>query len=241
MTDLLGDFTIRYFLATLIGGMAWALAISGKVNPWLILGLGFIGSSACLAQAARILLQYGNYRLGLLGEQVVGQILDQLSSESVRVFHDIEVREPGKRPWNIDHIVVTTAGVFSIESKTRRKPRAPSANGQKGHQVVYDGNQLVFPEPMKPDRHGLEQADRNARWLSSKLGDLNGESVPVTPVLVFPGWWVEAKGKGSVSVMNAKQLPGFISGRQPILSATRFRAISAQLDERSRIDLSIPI
>lgn len=42
MTDLLGEFVIRYMLATLVGVMAWALAISGKVNPWLIQGIGFL-------------------------------------------------------------------------------------------------------------------------------------------------------------------------------------------------------
>lgn len=186
------------------------------------------------------MVQYTNYRLGLLGEQVVGRILDHLSSDSVRVYHDLEVREPGRKPWNIDHVVVTPAGVFAIETKTRRKPRESSSNGQKGHQVVFDGSQMVFPEPMKPDRYGLEQAGRNASWLAGKLAELNGEPISVIPVLVFPGWWVEAKSKGPVAVMNAKQLPGFLSGRAPLLSPNRFRAISAQLEERSRIDLSAP-
>jgi hypothetical protein len=240
MTDLLGDFLIQYMIAGLIGVVAWALAISGKVNPWLALGLGFMGCSWFLWNASRRLVRYGNHRVGLHGEQVVGRILDHLSSDIVRVFHDLEIQEPGKKPWNIDHVVVTSASVFAIETKTRRKPRGNSDNGKEGHRVVFDGDRLIFPLPLKPSRHGLDQAERNASWLARKLSELNGEAVPVIPVLVLPGWWVEAKGRGTVAVMNPKQLDGFISKRSAVLQPARFRAIAAQLDERCRINLSEP-
>lgn len=186
------------------------------------------------------MLRYSNHRLGFLGEQVVGTILDRLSSDSIRVFHDYEVREPGKKPWNIDHVVLTPAGVFAIETKTRRKPRGTGPAAQLGHKVVFDGQKLIFPHPMKADRHGLDQAQNNATWLSDKLTALNGSPVSVTPVLVFPGWWVEAKGKGPVAVMNPKGLRSFLNGRGLALSDERQRAINAQLEERCRIDLSKP-
>ena len=240
MTDLLMEFLLHYMMATLVGVMAWAYAVLGKVNPWLALTVGFLLCSLLLFRGSRLLLRYGNHRLGLVGEQLVGRILDQHSSDTVRVFHDLEIQEPGKKPWNIDHVVVTPSGIFAIETKARRKPRGKSGGENESHRVVFDGNRLIFPEPMAPDRHGLDQAERNASWLASKLSDLNGEAVPVTPVLVFPGWWIEAKGKGPVAVMNPKQLPGFLSGRPPVLQPVRFRAIAAQLDERCRIDLSKP-
>lgn len=136
-------------------------------------------------------------------------------------------------------MVVGPGGVFVIETKARRKPKGNSGP-QKGHQLIFDGQQIIFPAPMKPDRHGLEQAQRNADWLAAKLSALNGEPITVNPVLVFPGWWVEAKGKGSVSVLNAKQLPSLLSGRKPILSDRTVRAISNQLEGMCRIDLSAP-
>ncbi len=86
------------------------------------------------------------------------------------------------------------------------------------------------------DRHGLDQAQANATWLSGKLTDLNGCAVPVTPVLVLPGWWVDRKGKSSISVLNAKECANFFKGRPPTLSAERQRAIANQLEERCRID-----
>ena len=217
---------------------AWAVWLSNKDMFWTALILGLISCSYFTLRAKRRVLEYSNHRLGLLGEQVVGQILDQLSSNSTRVFHDLEVKEPGKKPWNIDHVVLTTTGVFAIETKTRRKPRSTSPDGQQGHKVIFDGHQLIFPSPMKVDRFGIDQAQRNAIWLSDKLTALNGTPIPVIPVLVLPGWWVDAKGKGPVSVLNPKSLPKILIGHKSLLSDDQFRAITAQLEERSRIDLT---
>ena len=237
--DLMDQVLFNVMVAIMAGVVFCITAQSVKGNP-VMMAVGFAVCSIILFRAARLLLRARNHRLGLLGEQVVGQILDQLSSDSIRVFHDMEIREPGGKPWNIDHVVVTPGGIFAIETKTRRKPRGNAPNGQQGHKVIFDGQQLLFPAPMAADRHGLDQTQRNADWLSGKLTALNGCAVPVTPVLVLPGWWVEAKGKGPVSVLNPKSLRSLFNGRPPELSAERQHAITAQLEERCRIDLSKP-
>lgn len=238
--DIMDKFT-EDLMMCIVGGVAsWAIWLSDKGLHWVALVLGLIYCSIFAYRAKARIITYSNHRLGLLGEQVVGLILDRLSSDSIRVFHDLEVIEPGKKPWNIDHVVLTPAGVFSIETKTRRKPRGIAPDGQQGHKVIFDGQQLRFPAPMQADRHGLEQSQRNADWLSGKLTTLNGCAVPVTPVLVLPGWWVEAKGKGPVSVLNPKGLRNFLNGRTQVLSDERHRAIGNQLEERCRIDLSQP-
>lgn len=231
---------IHAMAALMVGCMFWAFTFSGKGGPLLYLITGFIACSILFYRASRFILRYSNHRLGYLGEQVVGRILDQLSSDSVRVFHDLEIREPGKKPWNIDHIVLTPAGVFCIETKARRKPRSIAPDGQQSHKVIFDGQQLIFPHPMKPDRYGIDQALRNAEWLAEKLTSLNGTPIPVFPALVFPGWWVDAKGKGEVTVLNPKQLRSLLSSKSATLPADRQRAISNQLEERCRIDLSLP-
>lgn len=237
---LMEDFTVYFIFANVVGLVAWALTISIKGSPAVYLGVGFVACCVLFYRASRSILSYVNHRLGLLGEQVVGQILDQLSSDSIRVFHDLEVREPGRKPWNIDHVVLTPAGVFAIETKTRRKPRGTAPDGQEGHKVIFDGQQLNYPHPMGYDRHGLDQAQANATWLSGKLTDLNGCAVPATPVLVLPGWWVDRKGKSSIFVLNAKECANFFKGSPQTLTAERQRAIGNQLEERCRIDLSQP-
>ena len=218
--------------------VSWALWFAHKDLIWVALILGLIVCSYATLRAQRRVIIAANHRLGLLGEQVVGQILDRLSSDAIRVFHDLEVTEPGKKPWNIDHVILSPAGVFAIETKTRRKPRGISPDGQQGHKVTFDGQQLLFPAPMKADRYGLEQARGNANWLADKLTALNGSPIPVIPVLVLPGWWIDAKGKGPVTVLNPKGLASCITGRPAVLSAVQVRAINAQLDERCRIDLT---
>lgn len=165
MGELVVDYTEKFMVAGLAGTLAWALAASAAAHPPTVLAIGLCVTGYFLWRAGQFLVRYSNCRLGLLGEQVVGQILDQQSSSIVRVFHDLEVREPGKRPWNIDHVVVSEAGVFAIETKCRRKP-VGAAGGQKGYELVFDGAQVIFPEPMKPDRKALAQAQRNAQWLS---------------------------------------------------------------------------
>lgn len=239
MDDLMTDFTVRFMIGALIGTVAWAFVFAGKFHAGLMTGFGFIGTSVGLFLASRSLRSYVNHRLGFLGEQVVGEILGRWSSQDVHVFHDLEVREPGKKLWNIDHVVLTRGGVFAIETKTRRKPKSPHGSGQ-GHRLIFDGQLLKFPEPMKPDRHGIDQARRNADWLAEKLTTLNGEKIEVSPVLVFPGWWIERTGKGNVSVVNAKELGSVIGDRKSGLTDRQFRSISKQLEERCRIDLSAP-
>lgn len=237
--DALWESISEDLMVCMVSGVAaWALFLSDKISLWIALILGLISCSYFAMRAKCRILEYWNHRLGLLGEQVVGLILDRLSTQTIRVFHDLEVKEPGKKPWNIDHVVLTPTGIYAIETKTRRKPRGIAPDGQLSHKVIFDGNQLLFPTPMKADRFGIDQAQRNATWLSDKLTSLNGTAIPVTPVLVLPGWWIDAKGKGSVTVLNPKGLPKFLTPRQPLLSDDRFRAINAQLEERSRIDLT---
>jgi hypothetical protein len=235
--DLMEKVLTNFMMAGMIGAVVWALSLTAKSSPAIFQGLGFVFGSFFIWRSARYVHSYSNHRLGLVGEQVVGQILDRLSSDSIRVFHDLEIREPGRKPWNIDHVVLTSAGVFSIETKCRRKPRGIAPDGQQGHKLIFDGQKLIFPHPIPADRNGLDQAQNNATWLANKLTALNGAPVPVTPVLVFPGWWVDLKGKGPVSVLNHKLLPGFFNGRKSNLSEQQHRAIANQLDERCRIEL----
>ena len=52
--------------------------------------------------------------VGAVGEERVGEGLNKLASDCVRLLHDRRV--PGRRS-NIDHVVITTAGVFVVDPK----------------------------------------------------------------------------------------------------------------------------
>lgn len=173
-----------------------------------------------------------NCRLGLKGEQLVGVRLEELRAHGCLVFHDLEVTGKGQKPWNIDHILVAPAGVFVIETKCRRKVIKKDKTAPKGHVVIFDGMSLQFP--FGSDRHGLDQATRNATYLRDLLKAQNPTPIPVNPVLVLPGWWVERKGKGDVAVVNEKELAKLLIFSPVILPPDLQRAVGNQIGSLCR-------
>jgi len=235
--DELNERLLFSVLMMIAGGVIFSLVATSanKINlPTIVFGIIYSSIMAWRTGSVAILL--GHYTLGLRGEQLVGQALDRLSSRDFQVFHDFEVKENGKKSWNIDHIVVSTAGIFAIETKMRRKPQKTGENEQ-AHKVVYDGKRLNFPSPLQPDSLSIEQALGNAHWLSKLLSRKNAADIPVIPVLILPGWWVETKARGEVAVLNPKMLENFFDRRPVNYDPVRFRAICAQIEDECRVGL----
>lgn len=129
-------------------------------------------------------------------EQACAQELAASLAGDNRLIHDLQCGD-----FNIDHVVVTPAGVFAVETKSRLKP--PAGNGSP--KVKYDGQSLDFGgwKETKP----VEQAERQARWLANYLRKETGESVAVTAVLALPGWWIDRTARITptmVQVINPK-------------------------------------
>jgi membrane protein implicated in regulation of membrane protease activity len=164
--------------------------------------------------------EYRRCRLGFSGERAVGHHLNQLATNGYRVYHDLQFEG-----FNIDHVLVGPGGVYAVETKTFKKGK-----GKTSHIVEYDGQKLVCPEWR--DARPVEQALRNAKHLSMWLGQSVGQPVRVVPVLTLPGWWVNQTGEGGVTVLNSKQIGGFVSGRPSILSATSIVRISHQVEQK---------
>lgn len=229
--ELANDLLFYLMVISFIGIMAWMLyAMTNSFATAALFGL--FASVWPLLQLRKTAHRLANHRLGLLGEQIVGGILDRLSSDTVQVFHDLEIKEPGKKPWNIDHVVLTPAGVFAFETKARRKPK----DVPEGHKVFFHGDHLTSSLSKKPQRRDLEQVTGNARWLSKKLSAYNATEIPVQPVLVIPGWFVERKAKGEVSVLNEKQIPGFLNSRSAVLPAQLQQALASQLGGMAKVE-----
>lgn len=179
-----------------------------------------------------------NRDLGCFGERVVAEFLEPLKTQGCRVFHDVPCGD-AKSPFNIDHVVVGPGGVFAIETKTRRKGR--SREGFAAHEIIYDGQVLAYP--WGEDRHGLDQAQRQARWLEDTLASLLGRRTPVRPILTFPGWMIIRRGSGAVNVLNPREIPAAVApalGSSPgprgvsALDARECDLIARQLDARCR-------
>jgi len=193
-----------------------------------------LGLLAALFFAARYLIakieESNNRYLGFFGERMVAESLEPLKQEGWRVFHDVPCGD-ANTPFNIDHVVVGPGGVFAVETKTRRKGR--SRDGFAAHEIIYDGQVLAYP--WGEDRHGLDQALRQARWLEDWLAQLLGRRAAVRAILTFPGWQIIRRGNGPILVLSPKEIIAAVRpAGMTTLSPKEQDLIAQQLDTRCR-------
>lgn len=168
--------------------------------------------------------------LGYMGEREVAEHLMPLLASGYQVFHDVPAREKSAE-FNLDHVAVGSSGVAVIEVKTRRKGRARP--GFKDHVVSFDGRQLIWP--WGEDRRDLEQAANEAEWLRKFIVMRTGIDTKVKPILALPGWWVEAKARGAVAVVNSKSVAAAVRGNEaPTLGEKEIALIARQLESLCR-------
>jgi hypothetical protein len=189
-----------------------------------VIGLGlslFLGTK--LTKAIR---RVDQMRLGYEGELAVGQELNQLVSAGYRVYHDFPADG-----FNVDHVIIGPTGVFAVETKARRK--LVTGDGRADAQVDYTGQILRFPS--WADRKTLDQAHRQAQWLSHWLSSAVGESVPVRASVALPGWYVTQTGRGDVLVFNGKRPDTvFPKVRGARLSPEMIQRIAHQVEAKCR-------
>jgi hypothetical protein len=211
------DTVLRLRLRTLVslGALAVMTAVAGRE-----FGLGdhrFLGSEVVLLLGIFVTLRYvlplvERWDRGAQGEEQVGALLDELVSSQVvngwRVVHDASFGR-----GNVDHIVISPAGVFVIETKSH-------------------------PGPIRIGRmHGtvLRQAQAEARAVEAIVG------LPVEPLIVFSQAWVDRPlaRRNGVRVLPARMLVGFLSKQQHSLSEDEMRSARERLaqaleDQRAR-------
>lgn len=158
-------------------------------------------------------------QLGLDGEKAVGQYLEDLRRQGCRVFHDIV-----GDGFNIDHVVVSTHGIFVIETKTYSKPI-------RGQAVVeFDGERLLV-NGREPERNAVNQVRALGRWLLDLLSESTGKRFPIRCAVVFPGWFINdhAKTKSDVWVLNPKGLPAFIENEPAHMNPEDVALVSSRI------------
>lgn len=133
------------------------------------------------------------------GEKAVGQYLEILREKGYRILHDVVGTK-----FNIDHVLIGPAGVFTVETKTISKPVNGSA------EIYYDGEKILI-NGFSPDRDPVVQAKAQAHWLQELIKESTGRTLKARPVVLYPGWFVSKQPKGAdVWVLNPKSLPGFL-------------------------------
>jgi hypothetical protein len=185
---------------------------------------------ACIAWMIRKLVKAGerldHLRAGFDAELAVGQELDQLMRTGAAVYHDFPADG-----FNIDHIVISSHGVFAVETKGYTKPGDMS--GKEAARVTFDGKALKFPTWTTSEP--IEQADRQAQWLSKWASSATGEKVLAWPVVALPGWFVERTGRSIVRVYSGRALGSLLnSGSGLSIAPQALQRIAHQVELRCR-------
>ena len=161
---------------------------------------------------------------GRNGERAVGQFLERLRTRDYIVFHDVVGKD-----FNIDHVLIGPAGVFTIETKTYSKKSGPD------EKVRFDGVVLTVDE-LKLDRDPVVQGKSQANWLRHLLEESTGRKLLTKPVVLFPGWFVE-QSPGStrdIWVLEPKALPAFLENEPACLSPEDVKLASFHLSRYIR-------
>jgi len=187
-------------------------------SPWALTVLAAVVTAIAVWRFFVLRPTMRNLKLGLQGEIVVGQYLDRLHADGYQVFHDVQGQN-----FNLDHVLIGPAGVFTIETKTWNKPFADA-------KVTFDGECLLVAGKA-PERDPIAQARAQVSWLRAQLRESTGKEFDVRPVIVFPGWFVEANytAQRKLWLLEPKALPTFLSNEPPNLSTENRKLASFHL------------
>jgi Nuclease-related domain len=223
--DKLGPWALVAAFFVVLAGWEWFRYFHPvQPNPILVSACALVALAFAAWRLLRLRPHMRALRQGIEGEKAVGQFLERLREQGYQVFHDL-VGEG----FNVDHVLIGPAGVFTIETKTWSKPQRGDAR------IAYDGNTLTAAGRV-PDRDPLAQAMAQAHWLRGLLFESTGHRVAVQPVVVFPGWFVEAApgAQRSVWVMEPKGLPAFLNNAPQCLTAEQVKLSAYHLARHVR-------
>ena len=190
-----------YFIAMAIS--QWGAYLSKtKISPILMTVIAIICTILTIYNTIKYRKKLKHLRQGRMGECEVAEQLEWFVRErKCMVLHDV-VNEKG----NIDHVMVSTKGIFTIETKT------VSLRKKHDGQIHFDGESITI-DGFKSNKH-VKQAAAEANWLRTKLKELIGFDFPTKGVLLYPGWWVDGMigetAKGPIWALKPENLFRYI-------------------------------
>jgi hypothetical protein len=216
---------VAVMLAAYAGFEWWRDYTAAPPAPWLMTTAALAAIAFAAWRFYRLRPRLRALRLASEGEKVVGQYLEGLRAKGYRVFHDVV-----GTGFNVDHVLIGPAGVFTIETKTWSKPRRGDAR------IVFDGRQLAVGDREADDRVAV-QALAQARWLRDLLSESTGKRMPVRPVVLFPGWFVEPRPGATreIWVLEPKALPAFLGNALQVLPPQDVALASTHLSRMIRV------
>jgi hypothetical protein len=193
------------FFAVLAGLEWWRFYFRIQPSPWIITFMAILIILFSLYKVRKIFINVSQLKLGRDGERIIGETLDSLREKEYKILHDIVGEN-----FNIDHVIISTKGIFLIETKTFSKPNGVDAK------ILFNGKEITV-NGMKTDKNILNQVLASSNWLRNLLKESTGKEFRIKPVIVFPGWFVETTGdgnKGTCWALNENSLPQWIENER---------------------------
>src|SRR5690606_27676098 len=151
---MMGVFVIPY--------VTYAVLTGKQIIDAIFIVSGLSVTAYFIFKTIRNLKQAIQLHLGVEAETFTGQELNLLMRDGAWVFHDIPYQY-----GNIDHVVISTGGVFAVETKGISKPTDDSRSGVDNATLTVEGDVISLP-------HGrikapTEQAKVHAKWLRNEI------------------------------------------------------------------------
>ena len=213
-------------VSVVLAGLEWWRWYADiKPSPIIYSVLAVIVGTFSFYKVLKLKKQITKLKLGRDGERVVGQYLEVLREQKCKVYHDI-IGES----FNIDHVVISTRGVYTIETKTYSKP----AKGQAI--IVASGNRITI-NGKESQTDIVTQVHAQAHWMSQFFKENVNKSPCVFPVVVFPGWFVKNGVNGKSAkywALNPKALPTYLANQPEVLTKDEVQTLSVALSRYIR-------
>jgi hypothetical protein len=222
--DLLHDkvllpFLVAWFMVVMAGLEWWYYFNPQTRSPIILTIFAVVIVLYYVLRAWRTWPELKQLKQGIEGEKAVGQFLERLRESGYQVFHDVMGDD-----FNVDHVIIGPAGVFTIETKTISKPMRGEVKIQFDGETIQVNGQTM-------ERNPVRQAKAQASWLKKILQETTEREYKVRPVVVFPGWYIEQKAGSSreLWVLEPKALPSFLENAPDVLSAEEIKMASGHL------------
>lgn len=182
--------TSCYLAAVLFGAIAifeWFRYMQNSPPlPWLFTAFAVIAVGWAVIQIRRYKVLARNSKLGRDGERAVAQHLEWFRTRNFFVFHDVPQNDS-----NIDHVLIGTRGVYTIETKTLSKP-------MRGECKIVVDKEKIFANGKELSRNPIIQAKAQARWLYDFFAESQFKQF-VQSVVVFPEWFVQPYDRNEIN------------------------------------------
>ena len=222
------DPLVTFTLCVIIwAGTAWHFWWQARPPTLMFVGLvSFIALFSVgytLHRGFGVTRESRRFTLGIEGERVVAASLDQLRQTGYEVLHDLL-----GEGWNIDHVVVGPAGIFTVETKALRKPEKGPCVIQYNRTTIYANGATGYR-----NRDAWRQAKAQAHWLRKELRQLMGEDHFIQPAILFPGWFIEQRQgppfQQPVWILNPDMFISHLLHHPRKLSTEQIRQLSCSL------------